>query len=436
MTKGTDLWNKAKKIIPGGNQLLSKRAEMFLPEHWPAYFEKAKGVVVTDLDGKSYIDMSIMGIGACVLGYAESRMEKKIIDAVKRGVASTFNAPEEVALAGELIALHPWAGMARFARTGGEANAVAVRIARAFTKKDKVAFCGYHGWHDWYLAANLADETSLDGQLLPGLKPAGVPRALRGTSMPFTYGDLEGFKKIVAAHRDELGVVIMEVARHGEPDLAFLKGVRDATHGIGAVLIYDEISSGFRVNIGGIHMKYGLEPDMATFGKALGNGYAIAAILGRSHVMEAAQGSFISSTNWTERIGFVAGLETIRQYKAYGVADALVRTGLDIRKKLGVVIARSGLDIRVIGLPSIITLVIKEQESLLIKTLITQEMMKRGFLASNIIYVTRAHTPRVVNSYVNALGDVLMEIAGAVKQGTARQLLEGPVCHSGFARLN
>jgi glutamate-1-semialdehyde aminotransferase len=175
---GQRLYTQAKTRIPGGTQLLSKRPEMFLPDQWPSYYSRARGVEVWDLDGNKYIDMSYNGIGACVLGAADPDVDEAVKAAIDAGSMSTLNAPEEVELAELLCELHPWAEMVRYARSGGEAMAIAVRIARAKTRRDRVAFCGYHGWHDWYLAANLAEEKALDGHLLPGLEPTGVPRGL------------------------------------------------------------------------------------------------------------------------------------------------------------------------------------------------------------------------------------------------------------------
>src|SRR3989344_9333063 len=210
--KGIALWNKAKKIIPGGNQLLSKRSEMFLPDGWPSYFKKAKGAEVWDLDGNKFIDMSIMGIGSCVLGYADPDVNKAVEKAVREGSMNTLNSPEEVELAELLLKIHPWAGMVRYARGGGEAASIAIRIARAYTGKDKIAFCGYHGWHDWYLSSNLAGDKNLDGHLLPGLKPKGVPRGLQGTALPFHYNNIEELESIMAKNSD-IGCIVMEPAR-------------------------------------------------------------------------------------------------------------------------------------------------------------------------------------------------------------------------------
>ena len=191
MGTGQDLYKKAKNIIPGGTMLLSKRPEMFLPEGWPSYFDRSKGCYVWDLDGNKYLDMHIMGIGTNILGYGHPIIDEAVSKTIRKGNMSTFNCPEEVALAEKLIEMHPWGDMVRFARSGGEANAIAIRIARAASGRDKIAICGYHGWHDWYLSANLANEEGLNGHLLPGLDPAGVPRNLKGTVIPFNYNDLD-----------------------------------------------------------------------------------------------------------------------------------------------------------------------------------------------------------------------------------------------------
>lgn len=436
MGKSQDLYKLAKQLIPGGTQLISKRPEMFLPEKWPAYYKKAKGVEIWDLDDKKYIDMSIMGIGACVLGYANDKINEAVKNAVDNGSMSTLNSCEEVELAQKLIALHPWAQMARFAKTGGEINAVAIRIARAYSQKDKIAFCGYHGWHDWYIAANLSDDKSLDGQLLPGLKPAGVPKVLKGTALPFHYGKIAELKEIVSKNKNEIGAIIMEVMKSQEINLEFLRQVRKIADEIDAVLIFDEVSSGFRATTGGMHMLYDIKPDMMTLGKALGNGYPIAAVLGKKNIMEAAQESFISSTYWTERLGFVAALEVIRQFEECGVVNHLKKMDEKIRTGLTKIFTSKGFNIEVAGMPAVPILAIKEEKPLVIKTLITQEMLKKGFLASTVIFVSSAHTDGIIDEYLKNMDEVLSRIALAKKNGKLEDMLEGPVCHGGFKRLN
>ena len=241
MGKGQKLWKRAKRVIPGGNMLLSKRAEMFLPDQWPAYFSKSKGCQVWDLDGNEYTDMSIMGIGTNILGYGHPEVDEAVKKTIETGNMTTLNCPEEVYLAEKLIELHPWADMARLARSGGEANAIAIRIARAASGKDGVAFCGYHGWHDWYLSANLGDKQNLAGHLLPGLDPNGVPQNLRGTVFPFEYNNFEQLEKLVSTK--DVGVIKMEVVRNREPEDNFLHKVRKLATDNNIVLIFDECTS-------------------------------------------------------------------------------------------------------------------------------------------------------------------------------------------------
>lgn len=433
--KGPRLWNDAKKIIPGGNQLLSKRSEMFLPNGWPSYYEKAKGVAVWDLDGNEFIDMSIMGIGSCILGYADPDVNKAVKKAIDDGSMSTLNCPEEVQLAKLLCKIHSWADMVRYARTGGESMAIAIRIARAFTGRDKVAFCGYHGWSDWYLSSNLADGENLDGQLLPGLEPKGVPRGLVGTTLPFRYNHIEDLEKITSQNKD-VGAIVVEPLRHEQPKNGFLEKVRKLARKSRAVLIFDEISVGWRLNVGGVHLLYNVEPDIAVFGKAMSNGFPMAAIIGKRQVMSAAQDTFISSTYWTERIGPVAALATIEKLSEKDVPKHLERTGKEVMKGLETTAKEYGLKITVSGPPCMVAFTFDYgDESLAIRTLFTQEMLKLGFLASSLIYITYAHRKTHIDQYFKAVDKTFAVISKAINENKVLDLLEGPVAHSGFARL-
>ncbi|QWD37519.1 aminotransferase class III-fold pyridoxal phosphate-dependent enzyme [Polynucleobacter paneuropaeus] len=434
MGSGQKLWRRAKQVIPGGNMLLSKRAEMFLPDQWPAYFSKAKGCRVWDLDGREYVDMSIMGIGTNTLGYGHPEVDEAVQNAVTSGNMSTLNCPEEVYLAERLIELHPWADMVRFARTGGEANSIAIRIARAATGKDKVAICGYHGWHDWYLSANLGDDENLAGHLLPGLNPQGVPRNLRGTVFPFEYNNISALEALVNQH--DIGVIKMEVMRNKGPENNFLHKVRELASSKGIVLIFDECTSGFRQTFGGLHKMYGVEPDIAMFGKALGNGYAITAIIGRKEVMEAAQSTFISSTFWTERIGPVAALKTLEVMDRIQSWDQITKIGLDIRMQWQKLADKHGVAIEHWGLPSLTGFTIPGPNSLAYKTLITQEMLGQGYLAANSVYACIDHTPEVIGGYFEALDPIFKLIKECEEGRSVASLLKGPVCHGGFKRLN
>lgn len=434
MGTGQKLWKRAKQIIPGGNMLLSKRAEMFLPDQWPAYFSKAKGCKVWDLDGKEYIDMTIMGIGTNILGYGNPEVDAAVRQTVDAGNMSTLNCPEEVYLAEKLVEMHPWADMVRLARTGGEANAIAIRIARAASGKDKVAICGYHGWHDWYLSANLSDDQSLDGHLLPGLEPKGVPRNLRGTVFPFSYNNFAELEALVKEH--DIGVIKMEVSRNKGPEDNYLQKVRQLATERNIVLIFDECTSGFRQTFGGLHKMYGVEPDMAMFGKALGNGYAITAIIGRREIMEAAQSTFISSTFWTERIGPTAALKTLEVMEQMRSWELITETGHFIRRSWQQLADKHGLAIEHWGLPALTGYSFQHPDALAYKTLITQEMLVKGWLAGNSVYVCTEHTPDIVAAFMDEL-DPLFALVKECQEGRdVMSLLRGPVCHGGFKRLN
>lgn len=434
MGTGQKLWKRAKQVIPGGNMLLSKRAEMFLPDQWPAYFGKAKGCKVWDLDGNEYIDMSIMGIGTNILGYGHPEVDDAVRKTIDAGNMSSLNCPEEVYLAERLIELHPWADMARLARSGGEANAIAIRIARAAAGRDKVAICGYHGWHDWYLSANLGDDKSLDGHLLPGLEPNGVPRNLKGTVFPFNYNNYAELEALVNAH--DIGVIKMEVVRNMGPENDFLHKVRQLATARKIVLIFDECTSGFRETFGGLHKKYGVEPDMAMFGKALGNGYAITATIGRREIMEAAQTTFVSSTFWTERIGPTAALKTLEVMERLKSWETITQAGLTIRERWQQLADKHGLAISHWGLPALTGYSFQGANALAYKTFITQEMLPRGYLAGNCVYACIEHSQEIIDGYFDALEPLFSVIKECEQGRDVMSLLKGPVCHAGFKRLN
>jgi len=433
--KSIEMQDKARKRIPGGTQLLSKRPEMFAPGQWPGYYSHAKGVQVWDLDGNKYIDMSINAAGACVLGYADQDVDAAVRKAIDAGTNSIFNSPEEVELADLFCEIHPWAQMVRYGRSGGESMTIAVRIARAYTKKDKVAFCGYHGWFDWYLAANLAHGDSLDGHLLPGLDPAGVPRVLAGTAYPFRYNHAEELEAIIRDNKDEVGVVVMEPIRDSYPQGDFLKRVRELADEVGAVLIFDEITSGFRINTGGIHLKLGVTPDVAVFSKSLGNGYPIGAVIGKENVMQAAQSTFISSTNWTEKIGPVAALAMIRKHKRLSAGDHLTAIGTKIQEGWRKASEEAGLKISISGIPPLSHFAFEHAKNQAMTTLFTQLMLQKGYLASGKFYSMYAHKFSDVDAYIAATKDSFRSIAEALKKEELEKQLLGPVAHSGFHRL-
>jgi glutamate-1-semialdehyde 2,1-aminomutase len=431
-----DLYVHAKKIIPGGTQLLSKRPEMLAPDQWPAYFREARGCEVWDLDGRHYYDMASNGIGSCLLGYRDPDVTRAVQRRINLGAMSTLNPPEEVELADLLLEIHPWAERVRYARTGGEAMAVATRIARATTDRSIIAVCGYSGWHDWYLAANLGEDDSLRGHLLPGLEPLGVPRELRGTTTVFRYNNREDFQAVIDRYGSRLAAVIMEACRSSDPEPGFLEYIRDEAHKAGALLVFDEISIGWRLHFGGSHLKLGVNPDIAVFAKALGNGHPMAAIIGTAPAMEGAHSSFISSTYWTESVGPTAALAAIRKMMKIDVPAHVSRMGNKVIEHWRTCAKRYGLPVTAgDGYPCLAHFGFDHELGEEMRTLYTQLMLKRGFLGGVMLYPALSHTDEIIDRYGSVIDEVFDEIADALKSGDVKTRLEGPVAHKGFARL-
>lgn len=435
LTKSLQWQERAKKRIPGMCQLLSKRPDQFSPGNWPGYFSKAAGVEVWDLDDNRYLDMSIGGIGANVLGYADPDVDQAVRDAIALGTSTSLNCPEEVDLADLLCEIHPWADMARFARTGGEAMAVAVRIARTSTGRDKIAFCGYHGWHDWYLAANLGTENALGEHLIAGLKPAGVPKGLQETSFPFRYNRIDELKTIMSRHRDDLAAIVMEPIRNDPPVAGFFEEIKDIARDCGAVFILDEISAGFRLCTGGAHLTLGIEPDIAVFSKALGNGYPIAAIIGRAPVMEAAQNTFISSTYWTERIGPVAAVATIQKHQRTDAAKHLVEIGTRMQKGWKKLSETHRIPMGVGGIAPLSHFSFEGDQGPYWKSLFVRLMLEQGFLASTSFYPMLAHRPEHVDAYLEAAGRIFEQFSSIKDPERHCKALKIEPASQGFRRL-
>ena len=434
--KVQELYRHAKKVIPGGVQLLSKRPEMLAPEQWPAYFKEARGCEVWDLDGRHYYDMSTNGIGSCLLGYRDTDVTRAVKRRINLGSMSTLNPPEEVYLADKLLEVHLWAKQVRFARTGGEIASVAVRIARAMTDRSVIAISGYHGWHDWYLAANLGENDALRGHLLPGLEPLGVPGELRNTAVPFKHGSREEFQRVLDQYGDRLAAVIMEPCRHKDPEKGFLEFVRSETAKRGILLIFDEITIGWRRNFGGAHLKLGINPDLAIFAKAMGNGHPIAAVIGTKDAMEGANNSFISSTYWTECVGPAAALAVIEKLEANDVAGYVNNIGSRINSLWGKYGSKYALPLVFDdGYPCLAHFKFDHSLSQQLNTLYVQLMLERGFLAGVSIYPTFAHTEEIVELYGNAIDEVFGIIARCIKEDAIENMLKGPVAHTGFRRL-
>ena len=435
ISKSQKLWKRANSIILGGNSLISKNPNVFLPNGWPTYFVKSKGYNIWDLNNKKLIDMSLMGVGTNILGYCNTEVDNAVKKNIDFGNMTTLNCPEEVHLAEKLISMHDWADKVKFARTGGEANTLAIRIARAAAAKENIAFCGYHGWHDWYLSANLKNNSRLDTHLIPGLEPVGVPKSLKNTSFGFNYGDYKKLEQLV--REKNIGIIKMEVARNKEPDIKFLKKVRNLATKKNIVLIFDECTTGFRQFFGGLHQVVNIVPDIAIYGKALGNGYAITAVIGKDSVMEKAKDSFMSSTFWTERIGPTAALKTLEIMERDKTWIRITNLGNKLIKIWKKIALRNNLKIKIFGLPTLAKFSIESTNFQAYKTFITQEMLKKGFLAANGVYISCSHNEKILKKYEEVLDEIFFNISKCErKELNIYDILNFPVSRVPFGRLN
>ena len=415
--------------------LLSKHPNLFSPGAWPTYYSKALGCHVWDMNNTEYIDFSTNGVGACSLGYCNPEVDSAVVDMIGKGVMSTLNSPLEVLLAERLVSLHPWADKVKFARTGGEANAIAVRIARAFSGKSKIAICGYHGWHDWYLAANLTSNDSLNQHLLDYLPVSGVPQELRTTILPFRFNNFDDLD--ILADASDLAAIKMEVMRSEPPKSGYLEKIRSICDCKGIPLIFDECTSGFRSNLGGLHLQYGVLPDLAVLGKALGNGYAITAVLGSDEVMSSISHSFISSTFWTEAIGPAAALASLDVMERISSFDILCSTGSKVKHLWSTYASKYSIPLSVAGLDSLATFTFDIDQSLLFKTYFTERMLDFNIMASTSFYPSISHSSSDLKAYSQALEIVFSELSPFLDDPSQiKSKLKGPPSTPSFERLN
>jgi glutamate-1-semialdehyde 2,1-aminomutase len=435
--KSMDLHRRALELIPGGAQLISRRPTRYAQGISPIFAERAKGARFWDVDGNEYIDW-VSGIGAIILGYCDPVVDEAVRRQISTGTMYSINHELEIELAEELSRTIPCAEMVRYAKCGGEACAIAVRIARGVTGRDKVLFCGYHGWHDWYLAANLGAEANLNAHLFPGIEPTGVPQALAGTALPFPSGNLAALGELLDAHKGQVAAVIMEPLRSELPPTGYLDGVQKLCKQHGIVLIFDEVSSGFRIRLGGVQEFAGVTPDMAIFAKAISNGYPMAAVVGRREVMEPAGRMFISSTYWSDTIGLRAALTTIQELRRRGVPTYLQQLGTQLQDRLNQAAAETGLKVRCGGLSVHPALAFQTEDAVLknkLSTLFIQEMAKRGCHGYTSFYLNAAQGPAEIEQTVAAARQVFAVLQDGWTQGRMDQLLECDLQQDAFRRL-
>ncbi|HEY7422860.1 MAG TPA: aminotransferase class III-fold pyridoxal phosphate-dependent enzyme [Gemmataceae bacterium] len=435
--RSLSLFDRALELIPGGTQLVSRRPTRFAHGVSPIYAARARGARFWDVDGHEYIDW-VSGIGAILLGYADPVVDEAVKRQIDSGTIYSVNHELEIELAEELVRSIPCAEMVRYAKGGGEACAIAVRIARGVTGRGKILFCGYHGWHDWYLAANLAAEANLSTHLFPGIEPIGVPQALAGTALPFPYGDLAALGRLLDDHRGEVAAVIMEPLRSEAPPPGYLEGVAKLSRQYGTILIFDEVSTGLRFGLGGAQGYLGVTPDLAVFAKSISNGYPMGVVVGRRAVMEPSARMFISSTYWSDTIGLRAALTTIQEARQRNLPAYLVSLGGELQRRLNQAAEETALPVRCGGLaihPALQFETADARTKARLATLYIQEMAKRGCHGYTSFYLNGAQGPAEIEQTAAAARETFALMHDALRQGNIEERLECDLQQDSFRRL-
>lgn len=431
------LYQRATELIPGATQLISRRATRFAYGVSPVYAARAAGARIWDVDGSEYLDW-VSSVGAIILGYADDVVDAAVKEQIDRGTMYTLNHELEIELADELVRTVPSAEMVRYAKGGGEACAIAVRIARGTTGRDMVLFCGYHGWADWYLAANLINDGTLDEHLFPGIEPIGVPRALAGTIYPFRYGDLEMLEDLLEGHAGQVACIILEPMRSEHPPAGYLEGVRELATRHGVVLIFDEVSTGPRPALGGAQEYLGVTPDMTVLAKAISNGYPMGAVVGKRWVMAPTARMFISSTYWSDAIGLTAALTTLRELRRRNAVAHIHHIGRLLKQEINSAIDEIGLPAECSGCDWHPVLRFRLSDATLQKkvtTLYIQELAKGGIIALPGFYVQAAHTQDDVAQTAAAVRKAFALIEDGLERGRVDDLLEAQIIEEPFRRL-
>ncbi len=430
------LYERARQLIPGVTQLISRRPTRAALGISPIYAERAKGCRVWDVDGNEYVDW-MSGVGTIILGHADDAVDAAVKEQIGRGSIYSLVHESAVELAEELVRIIPSAEQVRYAKGGGEACTVAVRIARGITGRDKVLFCGYHGWHDWYLAANLGVERLAD-HLLPGIEPIGVPRALDGTAIPFQYGDLDMLEELLRENEDQIACIIMEPMRTELPPEGYLQGVRELASRHGVVLIFDEVSCGFRVALGGVQEYVGVTPDMSVFAKAISNGYPMAAVVGSREVMEPASRMFISSAYWDDNVGVVAALATLHELEKRNAVAHFERTGAAFKERIDNAALDAGLGAACVGVsahPGIRFDLDGEALTKKVETLFIQENAKRGVILSTGFFFNCAHDAEALDITERAVRESFAVIKSGLDNNRLDDLIECDLQEDLFRRM-
>ncbi|HVN25594.1 MAG TPA: aminotransferase class III-fold pyridoxal phosphate-dependent enzyme [Syntrophorhabdales bacterium] len=412
LTQSEYWWAKAKEIIPRGTQTLSKGPDQFVDGVTPKYLDHGQGCHVWDVDGNEYIDYP-MALGPILLGYNYPPVVEAVTREIRKGTTFTLMSPLEVRLAELLVEVIPCAEMVRFGKNGADATMAAIRIARAYTGRDHVAFCGYHGCHDWY-----AITTSLN---------RGIPRFNAGLVHPFEYNRPETLEALLSLYPDKIGAVIMEVPAE-EPRDNFLERVIEIAHKHGALFILDETCTGFRWSLGGAQEYYGVVPDLGCFGKGMANGFSISAIVGKKEFMKELDEIFFSMTFSGETIGLAASIATVSEIRKKGVVDCIWKQGRKLRDGLYKIKEELKVNVEIIGHPPRSGFLFRDasgNESLEIKSLFLQETHKRGILFGGPVYLSFSHTDDDIERTLDASFEAMRVVKDAADEGSVDRFMEG-----------
>jgi glutamate-1-semialdehyde aminotransferase len=409
-----ELLERATRVLPGITQTYSKAPDQHVLGVHPVYLRRGDGCRVWDVEGREYIDYPC-ALGPVLLGYRDPDVDAAVRHQLDQGVSFSLGHPLEVEVAELLVEMIPCAEMVRFVKTGSEATSAAVRLARAFTGRDHVAMCGYHGWHDWSVGHSTRN--------------GGVPRAVRELTHPWAYNDIASLRSLFDALPDRIAAVIMEPVGVEEPRLGFLDAVRELAHSHGALLIFDEVITGFRFAPGGAQQLFGVVPDLAAFGKGMANGHPLAAVVGRAEVMRLISTSaFISGTFAGDALALAAAKATLEKIGHEDVCGHLWRQGAAVRNGFNTLAEAYGVPARMVGFPPRRVLELNPDagpEPLVLKGLIWQECLDRGVLLGNANFVSLAHDSAAIQQTLSAFEGAMATVRRALRSGSVRTALRG-----------
>ncbi len=423
LTKSFNLWQKATRLIPSGTQTLSKAPNQFVHGITPIFLQKGKGAYVWDVDGNKYLDY-VMALGPIILGYDYPAVTRAVIRQMHEGTVFTLPHPKEVELAQLLTEIIPCAEMVRFGKNGADATSAAIRAARAYTGRDDFAYCGYHGYQDWYAITTERNK--------------GIPKILAKFAHPFEFNNLKSLTDVFRQNPKKIAAVIMEVP-DVEPNNNFLQAVMDLAHKNGAIFILDEIVTGFRYALGGAQEYYKIKPDLACFGKGMANGLPISAVVGKRQIMMEFEEVFFSTTYGGDTLALSASIATIKEIRRRQAIRHFWDLGKLWKQRFNEIAEGLKIDAQVIG-PGPRTHFefkdVKGKDSLLLKSLFLQETIKRGILFGGPIFISLSHTKQDIKKTLEASEEALKIIKKAMADGDVKKYLEGEPIGEVFRKRN